>query len=211
MQLFFVIGIFFLPFVLCDTIKVNSPTRNQVINNSSFLIDYLIERSGNLFITNTTTELLDINKNSLVSVPRNITNSTTVRLDMRTFVQPNTVTNFTVKITGFGKYNAPVNGQLFGEIEVEVPLQLNLSNNSTVTSRPTSNSTPTSTTNSTPTSTTNSTSISTTNSTSISIPTSTSISTSTSQPSPTTSSSSGYMNGSEFAVGLTSFLALFLI
>jgi hypothetical protein len=203
MQLFFVIGIFFLPLVLCDTIKVNSPTRNQVINNSSFLIDYLIERSGNLFINNTTTELLDVNGNSLVSVPRNITNSTTVRLDMRTFVQPNTVTNFTVKITGFGKYNAPVNGQLFGEIEVEVPLQLNLSNNSTVTSRPTSNSTATST--------TNSTSISIPTSTSISTPTSTSISTSTSQPSPTTSSSSGYMNGSEFAVGLTSFLALFLI
>ena len=195
MQLFFVLSILsviFLPLVLCDTIKVNSPTRYQVINNSSFLIDYIIERSGDLFITNTTTELLDVNGDSLVSVP---INSTTVRLNIKTFVQPNTVTNFTVKITGFGKYNAPVNGQLFGEIEVEVPLQLNLSNNSTVTSRPTSNSTPTST----------------TNSTSISIPTSTSISTSTSQPSPTTSSSSGYMNGSEFAVGLTSFLALFLI
>ena len=195
MQLFFVIGIFFLPLVLCDTVKVNSPTRNQVINNSSFLIDYLVERSGNLFVTNTTTELLDVNGNSLVSFPKNITNSTMVRLDMRTFVQPNTVTNFTVKIIAFGKYNTPVNGQLFGEIKTEVPLQLNLSNNSTVTSRPTSTST-------TPTS------QPTSNSTSTTQPTSNS--TSTSQPSPT-STSGGYMNGSKFVVGLTSFLALFLI
>jgi hypothetical protein len=211
MQLFFVIGIFFLPLVLCDTINVNSPTRNQIINNSSFLIDYLVERSGNLFITNTTTDLLDVTGNSLVSFPKNLSDSTVVRLDMRTFVQSNTVTNFTVKIVAFGKYNTPVNGQLFGEIKTEVPLQLNLSNNSTVTSRPTSNSTTTSisTTTSKPTSTSNSTTTSI--STTTSKPTSTSNSTTTSQPSPTTSSSSGYMNGSEFAVGLTSFLALFLI
>ena len=201
MQLFFVIGIFFLPLVLCDTIKVNSPTRNQVINNSSFLIDYLVERSGNLFVTNTTTELLDVNGNSLVSVPKNLSNSTMVRLDMRTFVQPNTVTNFTVKIVAFGKYDVPVNGQLFGEIKTEVPLQLNLSNNSTVTSRPTSTSTAST---SKPTVTSNSTSTTqpTSNSTSTSQPTSTSNSTNT---------SGGYMNGSKFVVGLTSFLALFLI
>lgn len=198
MQLLFVLSI--LPLVLCDTIKVNSPTRYQVINNSSFLIDYLIERGGNLVISNTTTELLDVNKNSLVSVPRNITNSTTVRLDMRTFVQPNTVTNFTVKITGFGKYNAPVNGQLFGEIELEVPLQLNLSNNSTnsTISRPTATTTTTATATTIPTSTTNSTVTSTINSTVTSQPT-------------TTNSSNGYINESQFVVSLTSFLALFLI
>jgi hypothetical protein len=197
MQLFFVLSILsviFLPLVLCDTIKVNSPTRYQVINNSSFLIDYIIERSGDLFITNTTTELLDVNGDSLVSVP---INSTTVRLNIKTFVQPNTVTNFTVKITSFGKY---LDGQKFGEIRVEVPLQLNLSNNSIVTLRPTMTSI------STPTSTSISTSIL-TNST----VTSTSILTTVSQPSPNTSSSSGYINGSQITVSLTSFLALFLI
>lgn len=157
MQLFFLLSIF-LPLVYCDTIKVNNPTRNQVINNSSFLIDYLIERNNennNLFVTNTTTELLDSNGNSLVSVPRNLTNSTMVRLDMRTFVQPNTVTNFTVKITAFGNYSSPVNGRRFGEIETEVPLQLNLSN-TTNSSRPVSS--PTSTRSASPTSTSNSTS-----------------------------------------------------
>jgi len=156
MQLFFFLGIF-IPFVYCDTIKVNSPTRNQVINNSSFLIDYLIERNAqnnNLFVTNTTTELLDENGDSLVSVPRNLTNSTMVRLDMRTFVQPNTVTNFTVKITAFGNYSNPVNGRLFGEIETEVPLQLNLSNGTNST-RP--STTTTTTTTDTSTATTNST------------------------------------------------------
>ena len=137
---------FYLPLVLCDTIKVNSPTRNQVINNSSFLIDYLIERNNNnsqLFVSNATTELLDVRGNSLVSVPRNFTNSTMVRLDMRTFVQPNTVTNFTVKITAFGKYA----NQTFGEIETEIPLQLNLSNKTeTATTTSTTSTTSTTTT-----------------------------------------------------------------
>jgi hypothetical protein len=197
MQLFLLFTVF-LPFVLCDNIKINSPTQNQIINNSSFLIDYIIERNDNnskLIITNTTTELLDVNGNSLISFPKNLSDSTMVRLDMRTFVQPNTVTNFTVKIVAFGKYDIPVNGQLFGEIKTEVPLQLNLSNNSTITSRSTltsSTSRPTSTTTSQPTITSNS--------------------TTTSQPtSNSTATSGGHMNGSEFVFGLTSFLALFLI
>lgn len=134
---------FYLPLVLCDTIKINSPTRNQVINNSSFLIDYLIERNNNnsqLFVSNATTELLDVRGNSLVSVPRNFTNSTMVRLDMRTFVQSNTVTNFTVKITAFGKFA----NQTFGEIEAEIPLQLNLSNKTETTTTTSTTSTSTS-------------------------------------------------------------------
>lgn len=162
MQLLLVLSIL-LPFVYCDTIKVNSPTRNQVINNSSFLIDYVIERNdenNKLFVTNTTTELLDVRGNSLVAFPKNLTNSTMVRLDMRTFVQPNTVTNFTVKITAFGNYSSPVNGRLFGEIETEIPLQLNLSNgtNSTSTRPSTTSTRSSSTSTSTPTSTSNSTS-----------------------------------------------------
>jgi hypothetical protein len=159
MQLLLVFSIL-LPFVYCDTIKVNSPTPNQVINNSSFLIDYIIERNdenNKLFVTNTTTELLDVRGNSLVAFPKNLTNTTMVRLDMRTFVQPNTVTNFTVKITAFGNYSTPVNGRLFGEIQTEVPLQLNLSNvtNSTrpsTTSTSSASSTSTSTSTSTTTS-----------------------------------------------------------
>lgn len=161
MQLLLVLSIL-LPFVYCDTIKVNSPTQNQVINNSSFLIDYVIERNdenNKLFVTNTTTELLDVRGNSLVAFPKNLTNSTMVRLDMRTFVQPNTVTNFTVKITAFGNYSTPVNGRLFGEIETEIPLQLNLSNGTTPTStRPSTTSRTSSTATSTPTTSTNSTS-----------------------------------------------------
>jgi hypothetical protein len=71
-------------FLQFNTIKINSPTVNQIVNNSSFLINYSIERNYNnnkLFVTNTTTELLDV--------------SGMVRLDMITFVQPNTLTNFT--------------------------------------------------------------------------------------------------------------------
>lgn len=153
MQLLLVLSIF-LPFVYCDTIKINSPTINQVINNSSFLIDYIIERNtenNNLFVTNTTTELLDVRGNSLVAFPKNLTNSTMVRLDMRTFVQPNTVTNFTVKITAFGNYSNPVNGRLFGEIEREVSLQLNLSNGTNST-RPSTSTTSTRSSTSLPTS-----------------------------------------------------------
>lgn len=161
MQLLLVLSIL-LPFVYCDTIKINSPTRNQVINNSSFLIDYVIERNdenNKLFVTNTTTELLDVRGNSLVAFPKNLTNSTMVRLDMRTFVQPNTVTNFTVKITAFGNYSTPVNGRLFGEIETEIPLQLNLSNGTNPTStRSSTTSRTSSTATSTPTTSTNSTS-----------------------------------------------------
>lgn len=127
----------FLPFVLCDTVNVNSPTRYQVINNSSFLVDYTIQRNGMLYLTNTTTELLDVNRTSLVLVTKDLTNSTSVRLDMRTFVQPNTVTNFTVRIVAFGKYGRPQNGQLFDNITTEVPLQLNLLTKSSVTLRPT--------------------------------------------------------------------------
>lgn len=196
MQLLLLLG-GFVPLVLCDTIKINSPTRNQVINNSSFLIDYLIERNDNnnkLFLTNTTTELLDVRGNSLVSFGKNLTNSTMVRLDMRTFVQPNTVTNFTVKITAFGEYDVPVDGKQFGEFEVEVPLQLNLSNNSTnttstVSSRPNRTST-------------TSAPSSTGQATSTTVPTSTS----TSAP----SNSSGYSFKSTMLMSITSVFLLFL-
>lgn len=188
---------FFLPLVLCDSIKINSPTPNQVINNSSFLIDYIVERNDNnskLVITNSTTELLDVRGNSLVSFSKNFTNSTMVRLNMMTFVQPNTVTNFTVKITAFGKYDVPQDGRLFGEVELEVPLQLNLSNRTNTTStvsstRTTSTVLPTSTSSSTPTSTSNSSATTT----------------------PTSKSESVSINTTNMVMGLTSFLVLFLI
>jgi hypothetical protein len=189
-HLLLIIG-FLLPIVLCDTIKINSPTLNQVINNSSFLIDYIVERNDNnskLFITNSTTELLDVKGNSLVAVPRNFTNFTMVRLDMRTFVQPNTFTNFTVKITAFGKYD----NQTFGEIKLEVPLQLNLSNGtvSSTTSKPTSSTT------SKPTSTST-----TSASSETTAPTTTS----------TNKSNGSSVNNSNMVMGLTSFLVLFLL
>lgn len=195
MQLLLVLSIL-LPFVYCDTIKVNNPTRNQVINNSSFLIDYVIERNdenNKLFVTNTTTELLDARGNSLVAFPKNLTNSTMVRLDMRTFVQPNTVTNFTVKITAFGNYSSPVNGRLFGEIETEVPLQLNLSN-STNSTRP-SSTTSTRSSTSTPTTTTT-----TTNTTSAT-------STPTSEP---PKSNAAFIKNPQLILSLSSMLMLFL-
>jgi hypothetical protein len=97
MQLFLLFSVF-LSFVFCDNVKINSPIQQQVINNSSFLIDYIIERNDNnskLFITNTTTELLDVKGEILVSSTKNVTNSTIVRLEIQTFVQPNMVTNFT--------------------------------------------------------------------------------------------------------------------
>lgn len=196
MQLFLVFSIF-LPLVLCDTIKINSPTQNQVINNSSFLIDYLVERNDNnskLFFTNTTTELLDARGNSLVSFGKNLTNSTMVRLDMRTFVQPNTVTNFTVKIIAFGEYDTPINGNRFGELEFEVPLQLNLNN--TTTSRPTTTNT---TTSSRPTTTSSSTA--TLSSTSSPSPTST----------PTSKSDATVLSKSTMFISLASIFGLFLI
>lgn len=124
-----------LPLVNCDSIKVNSPTQFQVFKNSSFLVDYNIERNSNnngLVLTNTTTQLLDSQGNSLVSVPKNLTNSTMIRLNMMTFVQPNTVRNFTLKITGYGNYNTSFNGKSTDEIELEIPLQLNLSNETSV-------------------------------------------------------------------------------
>jgi hypothetical protein len=199
MQLLLVLSVL-LPFVYCDTIKINSPTPNQVINNSSFLIDYVIERNdenNKLFVTNTTTELLDVRGNSLVAFPKNLTNSTMVRLDMRTFVQPNTITNFTVKITAFGNYSTPVNGRLFGEIETEVPLQLNLSNGTnSASTRPstTSTSTASSTTTSTPTTSSNS------NST-------TATSTPTSEAS---KSNSAFAENSQLMLSLTAMLMMFL-
>lgn len=204
MQLLLVLSIL-LPFVYCDTIKVNSPTRNQVINNSSFLIDYVIERNdenNKLFVTNTTTELLDVRGNSLVAFPKNLTNSTMVRLDMRTFVQPNTVTNFTVKITAFGNYSTPVNGKLFGEIETEIPLQLNLSNGTNSTSTRPSTTSTTSTRSSTATSTpTTSTS---TNSTST---TASATSTPTSE---APKSNSAFAENPQLMLSLTAMLMMFL-
>lgn len=195
---------FFLPLVLCDNIKINSPTRNQVINNSSFLIDYIVERNDNnskLVITNSTTELLDVRGNSLVSFSKNFTNSTMVRLNMMTFVQPNTVTNFTVKITAFGKYDVPQNGKLFGELELEVPLQLNLSNSTNTT---TTSTRPTSTVSSSVSPSPSPTSTSTSNST-------TTNASASSSATPTSKSESMSINKTNLVMGLTSFLVLFLI
>lgn len=191
---------FLLPLVLCDSIKINSPTQNQVINNSSFLINYSVERNDNnskLVITNSTTELLDVRGNSLVSFNKNFTNSTIVLLNMMTFVQPNTVTNFTVKITAFGKYDVPQNGKLFGELEVKVPLQLNLSN-STNTTTTTTSTRPTSTVSSTVSPTSTSTLNSSTTTTSASA-------------TPTSKSESVSINKTNMIMGLTSFLVLLLI
>lgn len=134
----------FLPLVYCDSIKVNSPTGSQVFKNSSFLVDYLIERNNNnngLFLTNTTTQLLDINDNVLVAFPKDLASSPSVRLNMMTYVKENTVTNFTLKIIGFGKYNTSFNGKSSDEIETKIPLQLNLSSDDKVTSNATSTST----------------------------------------------------------------------
>lgn len=155
----------FLPLVYSDSIKVNSPTGNQVFKNASFLVDYVIERNNNndgLFLTNTTTQLLDTKDNVLVSFPKDLTSSPSVRLNMITFVKENTVTNFTLKIIGFGKYNTSVNGKLTDEIETKIPLQLNLNGNSTSTTSTstlgsTTSSSTTSSTSSTPTVTSNST------------------------------------------------------
>jgi cobalamin biosynthesis Mg chelatase CobN len=142
----------FLPLVYCDSIKVNSPTRSQVFKNSSFLVDYLIERNNNnngLFLTNTTTQLLDINDNVLVAFPKDLASSPSVRLNMMTYVKENTVTNFTLKIIGFGKYNTSFNGKSSDEIETKIPLQLNLSSDDKVTSNTTSTATSTATSTST--------------------------------------------------------------
>jgi cobalamin biosynthesis Mg chelatase CobN len=117
-----------------------------VFRNSSFLVDYLIERNGGnngLVLTNTTTQLLDTQGNALVSVPKSLVNSTMVRLNMMTFVQPNTVTNFTLKIIGYGNYNTPFNGKSNDEIETEIPLQLNLSSGSSSNTTNTTNTTST--------------------------------------------------------------------
>ena len=111
--------------VYADTIKIDSPLANQVINNSSININYTIQRNGMLYISNTTTELLDVNNMSLVSFFKDVNTSPNVLIDMRTFVQLNTTTNFTLKITGYGSYNQVNGTKGYTNIQEFVPIQLN--------------------------------------------------------------------------------------
>lgn len=197
-----------LPLVYCDSIKVNSPTEFQVFNNASFLVDYLIERNNNnngLFITNTTTQLLDTKDNVLVSFPKDLTSSPNVRLNMLTFVKENTVTNFTLKIIGLGKYNTSFNGKSTDEIETKIPLQLNLNRNSTSTTA-SSSSTATATTK--PSSTSSSSS-----KTASATPTVTSNSTSStnsSTPTTTSTSNSHILNAPTVVISFLTFFMFFL-
>ena len=133
-------------YVYADTIKINSPSTHQVINNSSININYTIQRNGMLYISNTTTELLDVNNKSLVSFLKDVNTSPNVLIDMRTFVQPNTTTNFTLKITGYGSYNQVNGTKEYSNIQEFVPIQLDLNKRLSTDSSTDSSTTTTTTT-----------------------------------------------------------------
>lgn len=111
-----------LSIINCDTIKINNPKKNAIINTSSFIIDYTIERNdqnNKLLITNTTTEILDTNNNSLVSFNKRIINrDNKLEINVET-IQKSNKQNFTIQITGFGK-------NVRNKIVSKVPIQLYL-------------------------------------------------------------------------------------
>lgn len=112
--------------VNADTIKFITPTINQKFINSVVDVNYQIERNGMLFISNTTTDLLD-NKGSIlksVFTDTNVNTSVNVQIDTT-----NKQGNYYIKITGFGKYNFVSNNVtvLFINIENFIPISVNTS------------------------------------------------------------------------------------
>ena len=109
-------------YISSDSIRVKSPLRNQIILNSSLIIEYTIVRDNNnnrLFVNHTTTDLINSQKNLLVSYKRNITNSTLVRINVdNSLIQNNN--NLTIRIIASGRRN----NRTLGQFLVNIPIQI---------------------------------------------------------------------------------------
>lgn len=126
MYLPYLFGLFLVPFSYADTINIVEPALNQVFTQANFNVEYNINRNDMFFISNTTTELLDTDGNSLVSFFKDTSDLTNVRIEMRTFVQPGSVKDFVLRVTGYARHEL-TNETQFSTKEVSVPIKLDLS------------------------------------------------------------------------------------
>lgn len=108
-------------YISSDSIRVKSPLRNQIILNGSLIIEYTIVRDNNnrLFVNHTTTDLVNSQKNLLVSYKRNITNSTLVRINVDNSLIQNS-NNLTIRILASGRRN----NKTLGQFLVNIPIQI---------------------------------------------------------------------------------------
>jgi len=118
-------------FCKADTINFVTPTIGQMLTNPLINVNYQIQRNGMLFISNTTTDLLDSTGNLLLnSAFTDTTLNTNVNVEFDTTKVLLNTSNFNIRITGFGRYNLISNGSvnvLFMNIQNIIPINVDLS------------------------------------------------------------------------------------
>lgn len=132
----------FITFCKADTINFITPTNGQVFKSSVVNVNYQIQRNGMLFISNTTTDLLD-NKGTLL---KSVFTDTTVNNNVNIQLTANTKSNYNIRITGFGKYNLISDGTtnvLFMNIQNVIPVSVDVSKPNAVVFNPPSTRTTT--------------------------------------------------------------------
>jgi hypothetical protein len=131
-------------FVNGDTIQINTPQPNQIINydtdvytNNFITVNYMLGRNGMVYITNTTTDLVNDKGQvvqSLLSDTFMYGNVTSIfQLPIIQTPQAPSQLNWSVIITGYGRYLhlIDINGTTTGQIQFlnlvnTIPITLNL-------------------------------------------------------------------------------------
>lgn len=112
-------------YIICDTINYISPIANQTYFSDKLNVTYFIMRNGLLYLTDTTTELIDENNTVLSKTTGQIDNNLVTfsinfkNINLENTMTINPVSNYSVKITSSGLYNSFVNGTT-----VKLPLTL---------------------------------------------------------------------------------------
>lgn len=136
-------------FCKADTINFVTPTIGQMLTNPLINVNYQIQRNGMLFISNTTTDLLDSTGNLLLnSAFTDTTLNTNVNVEFDTTKVLLNTSNFNIRITGFGRYNLISNGSvnvLFMNIQNIIPISVQATNSSVTLPEPNTFSTGSST------------------------------------------------------------------
>ena len=129
--------------VLCDTLTFITPNSNQIFNNPIINVDYTINRNGMLYISNTSTDLLDNTGQLLIaSIFTNTILNPNIQTQVDTTTPISSLCYYTLRIIAYGVYNSTP--PLYMTIQNNIPFSVDLRNFSNLLPNPVFN-TPTNT------------------------------------------------------------------
>lgn len=135
----FIILVFNLSKIYCDTIEYISPNSSQVFPTSNINVTYFVMRNGMLYLTESTIELINSNDDVILKFTNEIID-TYVSLVLNIPDNYQSGFNYSLRVTSSGFYNSIINGSLVKlplNTRDEIPFsvsQMNLSNKTEVVS-----------------------------------------------------------------------------